>query len=142
MNYSIAPRSNIFEGDYKWTDKKTGYLQAADDIKDILERCGFEFYAHSGPKVKLPCVIAANLVSPRIDYQGQAKTRIDTRPFSSAIIAGALKISEEIKTFRAAGYQFYTDREIREFSRPRREKMTVQDVIEEVLQERKRAVGL
>jgi hypothetical protein len=142
VNYSIAPRSNIFEGDYQWTDKKTGYLYAAHDIKGILERCGFAFYPYSGPKVKLPCVIAANLVSPRIDYHGQAKTRIDTRPFSSVIIDGVLKIAQETQMFRAAGYKFYTERELREFSRPKKEKMTVQDVIEEVLEERKRAAGL
>lgn len=62
--------------------------------------------------------------------------------FSSAIIEGALKISEEIQTFRAAGYQFYTEREIREFSKPKKEKIRVQDVLEEVLQARKRAAGL
>jgi hypothetical protein len=142
VNYSIAPNSNIFESDYQWTDKKTGYLQAAHDIKGILERCGFEFYAHSGPKVKLPIVIAANLLSPRIDYHGQAKTRVDTRPFSSAIVEGVLKVAQEIQSFRAAGYKFYTERELREYSRPKKAKMTVQDVIEEVLRERKRAAGL
>lgn len=142
VNYSIAPKSNIFEGDYRWTDKKTGYSQAAENIKGILERCGFAFYPYSGPKVKLPCIIVANLVSQRIDHHGQAKTGIDTSPFSSAIIEGALKISEEIQTFRAAGYQFYTEREIREFSKPKKEKIRVQDVLEEVLQARKRAAGL
>jgi hypothetical protein len=142
VNYSVAPKNNIFEGDYLWTDKKTGYFQAADNIKGILERCGFKFYPHSDPKVKLPCIIGANIISQRIDYHGKAKTAIDTSPFSSAIIAGVLKISEEIQTFRAAGFQFYTEREIREFSRPKRENIRVQDVIEEVLQERKRAAGL
>jgi hypothetical protein len=48
-----------------------------------------------------------------------------------------LKVAQKIQTFRAAGYEFYT-----EFSRPKREKMTVQDVLEEVLQERKKAAGL
>jgi hypothetical protein len=144
VNYSVAPKSSIYEGDYQWTDRKTGYLQTADTIKGILERCGFKFYPYSDPKakVKLPCIIAANLVSQRIDYHGQSKTRIDTRPFSSAIIKGVLKVAQEIQTFRAAGYPFYTEREIGESSRPKSEKTRVQDVIEEVLQERKRAAGL
>jgi hypothetical protein len=142
VNYSIAPRSNIFEGDYQWTDKKTGYLQAAHDIKGILERCGFTFYPYSGSKVKLPCVIAANLVSQRIDYHGQAKTRIDTRPFSSAIVEGVLKIAQEIQIFRAAGYKFYTERELREYSRPQKEKMRVLDVLDELLRGRKEMMGL
>ena len=142
VNYSIAPKSNIFEGDYQWTDKKNFYHKSAYDIKDIFHKCGFEFYSYSGPKVKLPCIIAANLISPRIDYHERAKTRIDTHPFSSAIIKGVLKISEDIQTFRAAGYQFYTEREMREFSRSKREKMTAQDIVEEVLWERKKAAGL
>jgi hypothetical protein len=142
VNYSIAPKSNIFEGNYQWTDKKSGYPNSAYDIKDILRKCGFEFYSYSGPKVKLPCIVAANLISPRIDYHERAKTRIDTHPFSSAITTGILKISEEIQTFRAAGYQFYTEREAREFSRVKREMRTVQDIVEEVLLERKRAAGL
>lgn len=142
VNYSISPRGNIFEGNYEWYDKKGDYTKTAHDIKSILSRCGFEFYAYSGPKVKLPCIIAANLVSPRIDYHGQAKSRIDTRPFSSAIIEGISKIAQEIQTFRAAGYEFYTEREVREFSRPKREKTRVLDVIEELLRERQRAVGL
>ena len=142
INYSIAPRSNIFEGDYQWTDRKNGYSKSAYDVKDILQKCGFEFYSYSGPRVKLPCIIAANLISPRVDYHERAKTRIDTHHFSSAIITGVLKISEEIRTFRAAGYQFYTEREMREFSKARGEKMTVQAIVEEVLQERKRAAGL
>jgi hypothetical protein len=142
VNYSIAPKSNIFEGDYQWTDKKNGYRKSAYDIKDILQKCGFEFYSYSGPKVKLPCIIVANLISPRIDYHERAKTRIDTHPLSSAIISGVMKISEEMQTFRAAGYYFYTEREMREFSRAKREKMTAQDIIEEVLRERKKAAGL
>ena len=104
--------------------KKTGTVKVPMTLKDILQKCGFEFYSYSGPKVKLPCIIAANIVSPRIDYHERAKTRIDTHPFSSAIIAGVLKISEEIRTFRASGYEFYTEREMREFSKARREKMT------------------
>ena len=106
INYSIAPRSNIFEGDYQWTDRKNGYSKSAYDVKDILQKCGFEFYSYSGPRVKLPCIIAANLISPRVDYHERAKTRIDTHHFSSAIITGVLKISEEIRTFRALVISF------------------------------------
>jgi hypothetical protein len=142
VNYSIAPKSNIFEGDYRWADKKTGYSQAAENIKGILERCGFVFFPYCGPKVKLPCIIAANLISPRVDYHGQAKADIDTSPFSSAIIAGVLKISEEIQTFRAAGYEFYSERELRQFSKPEKQVKSVEDILEEVLRARKVEAGL
>lgn len=92
-------------------------------------------------KVKLPSIIAANLVSTRIDYHGQAKTRVDTRPFSSAIIEGVLKVTQEIQTFGAAGYKFYTERELREYSRPKKAKMRVLDVLLELLQGRKEVMG-
>jgi hypothetical protein len=52
------------------------------------------------------------------------------------------KYEQDMKTMRAAGYYFYTEREMREFSRAKREKMTAQDIIEEVLRERKKAAGL
>jgi hypothetical protein len=141
MNYSIAPKGNIFEGDYRWADKKTGYSQAAENIKGILERCGFSFYPYSGPKVKLPCIIAANLISPRVDYHGQAKADIDTSPFSSAIIASVLKISEEIQTFRTAGYRFYSERELQQFNKPKKQVKNVEDILEEVLRVRKVEAG-
>jgi hypothetical protein len=142
VNYSIAPKSNIFEGDYRWADKKTGHSQAAENIKGILESCGFVFFPSCGPKVKLPCVIAANLISPRVDYHGQAKADIDTSPFSSAIIAGVLKISEEIQTFRASGYEFYSERELRQFNKPEKQVKSVEDILEEVLRARKMEAGL
>ena len=65
MNYSITPKANIFEGDYRWADRKTGYSQAAENIKGILERCGFVFYPYCGPKVKLPCIIASQPNIPK-----------------------------------------------------------------------------
>jgi hypothetical protein len=100
INYSVSPRGNRLEGEYSWYDKKHACNYYASNITDILQKYGFVFYAHSGrssvgPKVKLPCIIAANLVSPRIDYHGHDKSRIDTRPFSSFIIDAAKKISSE-----------------------------------------------
>ena len=83
-----------------------------------------------------------NLISQRIDYHGQAKTCIDTCSFSSAIIEGVLKIAQEIQTFSAAGYKFYTERELREYSRPKKAKMRVLDVLGELLQGRKKTMGL
>ena len=38
VNYSVSPRSNKFEGEYKWMDKKLYYPRNADDIQGILER--------------------------------------------------------------------------------------------------------
>jgi hypothetical protein len=142
VNYSVSPRSNRFEGDYNWGDKKLYYTRYARDIQGILNECGFEFGEFSGPRVRLPCVIAANLVSPRIDYRGKSKSDIDTQPFSAVIINAVTKVATEIQTFRAAGYDFYTDRELRAFTKPKKQAVTVEDVLEEVLNVRKEEAGL
>jgi hypothetical protein len=143
VNYSVSPRSNRFEGDYEWEDKKSGwYYREARDIQGILSEGGFTFGEFSGARVKLPSVIAANLVSPRIDYKGKSKSDIDTQPFSGIIISAVTKVAAEIQTFRAAGYDFYTDRELRAFTKPKKQAVTVEDVLEEVLSARKEEAGL
>jgi hypothetical protein len=142
VNYSVSPRSNRFEGDYEWEDKKNYYIREARDIQGILDECGFAFGEYSGARVKLPCVIAANLVSPKIDYKGKSKSDIDTQPFKEKIIEAVTKIASEIQTFRAAGYDFYTERELRQFTKPKKQALTVEDVLEEVLRARKEEAGL
>jgi hypothetical protein len=142
VNYSVAPRSDRFEGHYEWEDKKSYYAKAARDIHGILTGCGFAFEEASGSRVKLPSVIAANLISPRIDYKGKSKSDIDTQPFSDDIIEVVTKVASEIQTFRAAGYEFYSERELRQFSKPEKRVKKVEDVLEEVLRARKGEAGL
>lgn len=142
VNYSISPRGNKFEGDYRWYDKKAMYEKNGNDIEDILRTFGFSFYNYSDAKTRLPCIIAANLVSHRIDYHGHDKSRIDTQPFSSAIIEAATKIAQEIQTFRAAGYEFYTEREMREFNRPEKKQYKTEDVLMEFFEKRREAMGV
>jgi hypothetical protein len=142
VNYSVAPRSNKFEGHYEWKDKKSYYAKVARDIHGILTGCGFSFEEASGPRVKLPSIIAANLISPRIDYKGKSKSDIDTQPFSDVIIEVVTKVASEIRTFRLAGYEFYSERELRQFSKPEKQAKRVEDVLEEVLRARKGEAGL
>jgi hypothetical protein len=108
VNYSISPRGNMFEGDYKWKDKKSDEFRdaSANDIKSILNVYDFRFYVTAGSKVKLPCVIFANLVSQRVDYHGHDKARIDTEHFKPAIITAVKKLVDDIPTHRAAGWNF------------------------------------
>jgi hypothetical protein len=112
VNYSISPRGNMFEGNYKWDEKKNDefYNASADDIKSILNVYDFRFYVRANSKVKLPCVIFANLVSQRVDYHGADKARIDTEPFKSAIITSVKKLVDDIPTYRAAGWTFEKER--------------------------------
>lgn len=104
VNYSISPKENgnIFEGAYEWFSKEWRPYEATDII-GILEK--YKFYEVS-PKGKIPCVILANLVTPRRDPHGQDKSRIDTRPFVGAIIEAVGKVAPGIQTFRADNWKF------------------------------------
>jgi hypothetical protein len=55
---------------------------------------------------KLPCNIIVNLVTPRRDPHGQDKSRIDTRPFTTAIIEAVRRLAPKIQTYHAAGWRF------------------------------------
>jgi hypothetical protein len=143
VNYSFSPRGNQFDGDYHWQDTKKShgdYGLHSNSIVDILQTYGFRFYAHQDAKTKLPSVIVANLVSPRIDYHGHDKSRIDTEPFSSVIIEAAKKMAEGIQTFRAAGYVFSSDDRHRSFTAPEDRKKSAKEALKEFLNQRKKAV--
>jgi hypothetical protein len=101
VNYSISPKENgnIFEGDYSWYDER-GECHYAQDVLGVLREHNFYLIHEKG---KLPCVIIANLVTPKRDPQGQDKSRIDTRPFATAIIEAVRKLAPGIQTYHAAG---------------------------------------
>jgi hypothetical protein len=75
-------------------------------MKVILIGCEFRFQDDAGPKIKIPSIIIVNIVSPRVDYHGHDKSRIDTYAFSETIIEAAKKISDSVKTFRGRGFIF------------------------------------
>jgi DNA topoisomerase VI subunit B len=70
-------------------------------MTDILSALRFRFYDHSDSKTKIPSVIIVNIVSPRVDYHGHDKSRIDTHAFSETIIEAAKKIAAPYKLFVA-----------------------------------------
>lgn len=109
VNYSISPRGNKFEGSYEWDDKQY-YTHYAHDIVDVLQQFKFNFNEYASARTKLPCIIVANLVSPRIDYHGHDKSRIDTAPFEQTILHTIRKVAEGIQTFQAAGWHFISER--------------------------------
>jgi hypothetical protein len=137
VNYSISPRGNIFEGDYRWEDpKKTSIFNSpeANNIPQILGVYNFYFYKHSDARVKLPCVIFANLVTPRVDYHGADKSRINTQPFAETIVKACRKIADNIQTFKAAGYEFET-KSSRSFTPVKEKKMTIEDIMTELIKD-------
>jgi hypothetical protein len=140
VNYSISPNGNKFEGKYEWLDKQ-GYPVTAANIVDMLQQFKFNFYEYASARTKLPCIIVANLVSPRVDYHGHDKSRIDTAPFAEIILNTVRKMAEGIQTFQAAGWHFISERERkRELITTTNgdKKFTTEDLLTEFLKERMR----
>lgn len=134
VNYSLSPRSNEFDGDYQWYDKH-GYSMISTSMKCILEQYGFAFYEYSDSKVKIPSIIIVNIVSPRVDYHGHDKSRIDTHAFSEMIIDAAKKISDSIQTFHAAGFIFTKERH-HDTILQNKSKVTPESLVEKLLKKR------
>jgi hypothetical protein len=136
VNYSISPKENgnIFEGKYSWYDGEYHYAQ---DILDVLRGHNFYLIHEQG---KLPCVIMANLVTPKRDPQGQDKSRMDTRPFTTAIIEAVRKLAQGIQTYHAAGWKFRRDFDrstARKHDINRGKRIKVADLLREFLTEQR-----
>ena len=104
-------------------------------MKGILEKYGFAFYDYCDSKVKIPSIIIVNIVSPRVDYHGHDKSRIDTHAFSEMIIDEAKKISDSIQTFRAAGFIFTKERH-HDTIPQNNSKVTPESLVEKLLKKR------
>jgi hypothetical protein len=105
VNYSISPEadSNLFEGDYtKFIP--TDLYSKPKNILGVLQVYGFHDYANDSSKI--PCLIIANLVTPRRDPHGQDKSRIDISPFAGTIVQVVKKLASDIKSYRAVGIRF------------------------------------
>jgi hypothetical protein len=135
VNYSLSPRSNEFEGDYRWYDKH-GYCMTSTSMTDILNVLGFRFYDYSDSKIKIPSVIVVNIVSPRIDYHGHDKSRIDTHAFSETIIETAKKIAESVQTFHAAGFKFIKERCHNTIPKNKNSKKKPEDIVRAFIESR------
>lgn len=130
VNYTVSPRPNLFSGHYGTfvvmvKDKKAPggkavhhYIYESDvdrvnTIESVLAEFGFSF-SSSGYSAhqKMPSLIAANLVSPKVNYHGHDKAAINATPFTKAIIQAideTLNDNDNIRTITGAGIQL-TDR--------------------------------
>jgi hypothetical protein len=105
FNYSISPKddSNLFEGDYGQHVPIDIYSKPRN-VLGVLEIFGFHDYPNNSAKI--PCLIVANLVTPRRDPYGQDKSRIDITPFAGTIVETVRKLACDIKSYRAVGIRF------------------------------------
>jgi hypothetical protein len=107
VNYSISPKenSNLFNGNYD-----NYYLYYNDEgerihnIRDVLSANGFTRYPIDTSKI--PCLIVANLVTPRRDPHGYDKSGIDINPFVGSIVSAVRRLAPDISSYRARGLYF------------------------------------
>jgi hypothetical protein len=139
INYSVSPEDNIFAGYYTWYDKakkKDGSSLYANSVKDILEIYNFVFRPYDSNKQtsKLPCVIAINLISPKLIYKSEGKSDVDVMPFRDTLPKVIAAVARRIKTFRAAGIDT-TDsiesKETQQERQKRRERKLLEDMLRE-----------
>jgi hypothetical protein len=113
VNYTVSPKPNVFNGEYgrfKITKKNssTSWYSREDinDIEEVLEEYGFSF-STAGYNLhwKLPCIIVANLISPKVSYQGHDKSAINATPFRMTIIEAVERIAnnDNVRTLAGAG---------------------------------------
>ena len=137
VNSSYSALGTLFEGSYSWT-KKYGEPVRAVNIADCLMQHGFVFFDSRKTKDKVPCVIAGNLISDRIDYAEKSKAKMDTSPFVDTIRVAVSKVSRGIKSFESYGIEFERDRHsssssYRVSARPRYSTTYIKDVVEMML---------
>jgi hypothetical protein len=106
VNYSVSPKDNYFDGEYYKGDKKsTDHYgkPVKTNIFRVLELNDFYDFANYG--VKIPCVIIANLITPRRDPLSHDKAAIDIQPFIDGIKEAIAKVAIGIQTYRAAHFR-------------------------------------
>jgi hypothetical protein len=110
VNYSVSPKehSNLFSGNYDqyffYDERNPDEYDKIADIHGVLANYGFTRYPVDTSKI--PCVIIANLVTPRRDPHGYDKSSIDVEPFARSIICIVRRLAEDIKSYRARGLYF------------------------------------
>ena len=143
INNCVSPKDTKFRDfgrkRYGWMTRQDDPQMEeieADDVEDVLAAAGFPFPGFEvKPRTKIPCIIAINLTSPKLDYIGTSKTDIDVGPFIEAIKQAVQAVAREkgvIRTYKGVGIQISNKGKVTDVSeRPegKQEKHTI-DVIE------------
>jgi hypothetical protein len=106
VNYSISPKenSNIFGGE-DYIDYLDYYpYSKVNNILRLLEE--FKFSDENLDSSKIPCVVIANLVTPRRDPHGYDKSSIDVTPFTHTIVQAVKRLASEISSYRGRNITF------------------------------------
>lgn len=120
VNYSISPKvkSNWYDGgnyddyfentspfDLDNLDKAFNFdTEPITNIRDVLEQ--YNFHSYAVDTAKIPCVVVANLVTPRRDPHGYDKSSIDVNPFTFTIVQAVKRLADDIKSYQARNIRF------------------------------------
>jgi hypothetical protein len=96
VNYSTSPtnqqyfNSTKYTNEYQWEHRKTHQLLEAGDIEEIIRMSmvgrNVSDTAYIPPnKQKVPCVLIAHLVAPRIEYISYGKSQLILAPFARSM---------------------------------------------------------
>lgn len=90
---------SLYEGTYRFNDK--GRVLTAWDMDGILDRW-YGFNVRESSK-SWPCVIAFNLLTPKVQWKEQGKSTLVIEPFADTIINTITQVMKKIPTFHGMG---------------------------------------
>jgi hypothetical protein len=90
---------SLYDGIYKFSDK--GRELTAWNMDGILDR--WYGYRVRDSSKSWPCVIACNLMTPKVQWKEQGKSTLVIEPFAGTIIDTITKVMKKIPTFRGMG---------------------------------------
>ena len=90
---------SLYDGIYKFNDK--GREFTVWNMDGILDR--WYGYGVRDSSKSWPCVIACNLLTPKVQWKEQGKSTLVTEPFAGTIIDTITKVMKRIPTFHGMG---------------------------------------
>jgi len=143
INNCVSPKDTKFRdfGRYRYgslvreDDPQMEEIEA-DDVEDVLAASGFPFPSFEvKPRTKIPCIVAVNLASPKLEYIGTSKTDIDVGPYIETIKKVVESVAKEkgaIRTYKGVGIQISNKGKVTDVNkRPEgKQEKYVADVIE------------
>lgn len=124
---------SLYDGMYTFKDKDKE--RTVWNIEGILSRWyGWQLRES---KKSWPCVIAANLLTPKVHWKEQGKSTLVIEPFADTIVETITKVMKKIPTFHGMG----VGQQVSESKKkPKEEKKTAIDYLRDFLRDRREKV--
>lgn len=95
----INKGKSLYDGTYRFND--TGKVLTAWNMDGILDRW-YGYNVRESSK-SWPCVIACNLLTPKVQWKEQGKSTLVIEPFADTIINTITQVMKKIPTFHGMG---------------------------------------